>query len=253
MKGWAGREGTRPPIADAAAIEETPEPPRFRRPFPRSAAMAAEPALPANSPPPPRARHDGRRPRPPAPPPSDAHWSAAAANWATDDADWCVPRSDEEEEEEEGGGWAPAPPEIRRLLELIAQRGTLELRRPARPRRPPTPLREAAPACESSEEPPQERPDKPPVVPQFEFEDEPVAPQRPLIDRRRAHGAGRVARRAALDKVLWDMKRHQALEQQILRTGLDLFPPGARARAPPDQKRVFRPKNGTGDPKKRLV
>ncbi|XP_064900382.1 PAXIP1-associated glutamate-rich protein 1 [Columba livia] len=189
----------------------------------------------------------------PGPAPSDAHWSAAAANWATDDADWCVPRSDEEEEEEEGGGWAPAPPEIRRLLELIAQRGTLELRRPARPRRPPTPLREAAPACESSEEPPQERPDKPPVVPQFEFEDEPVAPQRPLIDRRRAHGAGRVARRAALDKVqiwadlgrfgagrvarraaldkvLWDMKRHQALEQQILRTGLDLFPPGARAR-----------------------
>ncbi|XP_071657449.1 PAXIP1-associated glutamate-rich protein 1 [Patagioenas fasciata] len=164
-----------------------------------------------------------------------ANWDKEGADWDKEGADWCVPCSDAEEEEEEGGGWAPAPPELRRLLELIERHGTLRLRGGSRPRRPPTPHPQEPPEPQRHDERPALPPHKPRVVPQFEFEDEPlepVAPQ-PLIDRRRAHGPGRVSRRAALDKVLWDMKRHQALEQQLLRTGQDpveLFPPGPARR-----------------------
>ncbi|XP_065511389.1 PAXIP1-associated glutamate-rich protein 1 [Caloenas nicobarica] len=154
----------------------------------------------------------------------------AAADWAEGD-DWGVPCSDEEGEP--AGGWQPPPPEIRRLYELIAQHGTVALARPPRPRRPPTPETPRDEQREEAPEPDAQLPqqEKPPVVTEFDFDDEPVTPKSSLIDRRRTPGpSGRVFRRAALDKVLWDMKRHQALEQQILRTGRDLFPPGPRPR-----------------------
>ncbi|XP_074745722.1 PAXIP1-associated glutamate-rich protein 1, partial [Strix uralensis] len=77
-----------------------------------------------------------------------------------------------------------------------------------------------------------------PVPTKFDFDDEPVAPNRSLIDRCRApgpptHGQKREAR---LDKVLSDMKRHKKLEEQILRTGRDLFPLEGDAPPPPPPK-----------------
>ncbi|KAM6389891.1 PAXIP1-associated glutamate-rich protein 1 [Rhynochetos jubatus] len=77
----------------------------------------------------------------------------------------------------------------------------------------------------------------PPLPTEFDFEDEPAAPKPPLIDRRRTPGPPARGRRreARLDKVLSDMKRHRRLEEQILRTGRDLFPP--RGDEPPPPKR----------------
>lgn len=106
-------------------------------------------------------------------------------------------------------------------------------------------------------------PPRPPLPTEFDFDDEPVTPKSSLIDRRRAPGkfggffspffpltlliflggfphnspppkkknkiipAGPPTRgqkrEARLDKVLSDMKRHKKLEEQILRTGRDLF------------------------------
>uniref|UniRef100_A0A6I8NAX7 Uncharacterized protein n=1 Tax=Ornithorhynchus anatinus TaxID=9258 RepID=A0A6I8NAX7_ORNAN len=49
--------------------------------------------------------------------------------------DWCVPCSDEELELPEAGEpWMPPPAEIRRLYELLADHGTLELQAEVLPR-----------------------------------------------------------------------------------------------------------------------
>uniref|UniRef100_A0A8C5KVD3 PAXIP1-associated glutamate-rich protein 1 n=2 Tax=Jaculus jaculus TaxID=51337 RepID=A0A8C5KVD3_JACJA len=60
---------------------------------------------------------------------------------------------------------------------------------------------------------------------EFDFDDEPMTPKDSLIDRRRTPGSSARSqkREARLDKVLSDMKRHKKLEEQILRTGRDLF------------------------------
>lgn len=68
--------------------------------------------------------------------------------------DWCVPCSDEEVElPADGQAWMPPPSEIRRLYELLAAQGTLELQAEILPRRPPTP--EAQSEEERSDEEPE--------------------------------------------------------------------------------------------------
>lgn len=96
-----------------------------------------------------------------------------------------------------------------------------------------------------------------PVTPtEFDFDDEQATPKNAFIDRRRTPGASwiesfhrfvffwkdllgliwlftsfftgssarsSVKREARLDKVLSDMKRHRKIEEQIMRTGRDLF------------------------------
>ncbi|XP_074138855.1 PAXIP1-associated glutamate-rich protein 1 isoform X2 [Sminthopsis crassicaudata] len=141
--------------------------------------------------------------------------------------DWCVPCSDEELElPRDGEPWMPPPAEIRKLYELLASQGTLELRAEILPRRPPTP--EAQSEEEKSDEEPEaeeEEEEKPHVPTEFDFDDEPMTPKNSLIDRRRTPGSSARSqkREARLDKVLSDMKRHKKLEEQILRTGRDLF------------------------------
>lgn len=141
--------------------------------------------------------------------------------------DWCVPCSDEEVELPAGGqSWMPPPSEIQRLYELLATHGTLELQAEILPRRPPTP--EAQSEEERSDEEPEakeEEEEKPHMPTEFDFDDEPMTPKDSLIDRRRTPGSSARSqkREARLDKVLSDMKRHKKLEEQILRTGRDLF------------------------------
>lgn len=141
--------------------------------------------------------------------------------------DWCVPCSDEEVElPADGQSWMPPPSEIQRLYELLAAHGTLELQAEILPRRPPTP--EAQSEEERSDEEPEakeEEEEKPHMPTEFDFDDEPVTPKDSLIDRRRTPGSSARSqkREARLDKVLSDMKRHKKLEEQILRTGRDLF------------------------------
>ncbi|KAM5227397.1 PAXIP1-associated glutamate-rich protein 1 [Ctenodactylus gundi] len=144
-----------------------------------------------------------------------------------DSEDWCVPCSDEELElPADGQSWMPPPSEIQRLYELLAAHGTLELQAEILPRRPPTP--EAQSEEERSDEEPEakeEEEEKPHVPTEFDFDDEPMTPKDSLIDRRRTPGSSARSqkREARLDKVLSDMKRHKKLEEQILRTGRDLF------------------------------
>ncbi|KAM9211058.1 PAXIP1-associated glutamate-rich protein 1 [Dugong dugon] len=138
--------------------------------------------------------------------------------------DWCVPCSDEEVELP--AAWMPPPSEIQRLYELLAAHGTLELQAEILPRRPPTP--EAQSEEERSDEEPEakeEEEEKPHMPTEFDFDDEPMTPKDSLIDRRRTPGSSARGqkREARLDKVLSDMKRHKKLEEQILRTGRDLF------------------------------
>ncbi|KAG8508691.1 PAXIP1-associated glutamate-rich protein 1, partial [Galemys pyrenaicus] len=141
--------------------------------------------------------------------------------------DWCVPCSDEEVElPADGQSWMPPPSEIQRLYELLAAHGTLELQAEILPRRPPTP--EAQSEEERSDEEPEakeEEEEKPHMPTEFDFDDEPMTPKDSLIDRRRTPGSSAQSqkREARLDKVLSDMKRHKKLEEQILRTGRDLF------------------------------
>ncbi|KAM6155408.1 PAXIP1-associated glutamate-rich protein 1 [Rhynchocyon petersi] len=145
----------------------------------------------------------------------------------TDAEDWCVSCSDEEVElPADGQPWMPPPSEIRRLYELLAAHGTLELQAEILPRRPPTP--EAQSEEERSDEEPEakeEEEEKPHMPTEFDFDDEPMSPKDSLIDRRRTPGSSARSkkREARLDKVLSDMKRHKKLEEQILRTGRDLF------------------------------
>uniref|UniRef100_A0A8C5WI17 PAXIP1 associated glutamate rich protein 1 n=1 Tax=Leptobrachium leishanense TaxID=445787 RepID=A0A8C5WI17_9ANUR len=143
-----------------------------------------------------------------------------------EDEDWCVPCSDEELEDTEG--WHPAHDEIRRLYELIASEGTLPLQVEMLLRRLPTPDPEPSEDesdQEQEEEEEEEEEDTPQVPTEFDFDDEPTMPKNSLIDRRRTPGSsGRSQKREArLDKVLSDMKRHKKLEEQILKTGRDLF------------------------------
>ncbi|XP_047569293.1 PAXIP1-associated glutamate-rich protein 1 [Lutra lutra] len=141
--------------------------------------------------------------------------------------DWCVPCSDEEVElPSDGQAWMPPPSEIQRLYELLAAHGTLELQAEILPRRPPTP--EAQSEEERSDEEPEakeEEEEKPHMPTEFDFDDEPMTPKDSLIDRRRTPGSSARSqkREARLDKVLSDMKRHKKLEEQILRTGRDVF------------------------------
>ncbi|XP_061211433.1 PAXIP1-associated glutamate-rich protein 1 [Neopsephotus bourkii] len=155
---------------------------------------------------------------------------------------WEIPCSDEEGEPP--GGWLPPPADIRRLYELLAGggaggcsgHGTLPPPPPPPLRLKPRPRREPTPEPDSEEEPgavgqPQsegEEEEKPPAPTEFDFDDEPAPPKPALIDRPRAPGGCARGRRreARLEKVLWDLQRHQRLEEQILRTGRDLFPQG---------------------------
>ncbi|KAM6993016.1 PAXIP1-associated glutamate-rich protein 1A-like [Passerculus sandwichensis] len=108
--------------------------------------------------------------------------------------------------------------------------GTLPLRNVPFPRRDPTPEPPSLPdpAGDPSGSPSHENEEeKPPPPTEFDFDDEPLPPNPALIDRRRTPGppSRGQKREARLDKVLSDMKRHKKLEEQILRTGRDLFPP----------------------------
>uniref|UniRef100_K7G1A7 PAXIP1 associated glutamate rich protein 1 n=1 Tax=Pelodiscus sinensis TaxID=13735 RepID=K7G1A7_PELSI len=142
------------------------------------------------------------------------------------EGEWCVPCSDEELEAPEA--WMPAPEEIRRLYEQIAAEGILPLQAEILPRRAPTPEPDSEEEERSDGQPEseEEEEEKPHIPTEFDFDDEPVTPKSSLIDRRRTPGSGSSRsqkREARLDKVLADMKRHKKLEEQILRTGRDLF------------------------------
>ncbi|KAH0626404.1 hypothetical protein JD844_001365 [Phrynosoma platyrhinos] len=135
--------------------------------------------------------------------------------------DWCVPCSDEELDSPDS--WMPPPDEIRRLYELIAAQGTLELQAEILPRRNPTPEPDSEDEDKSEGEPEnqeEEEEEKPHVPTEFDFDDEPSSPKSSLIDRTLAKSQKREAR---MDKVLSDMKRHKVLEEQIMKTGRDLF------------------------------
>ncbi|XP_048708432.1 PAXIP1-associated glutamate-rich protein 1A-like isoform X1 [Caretta caretta] len=141
-----------------------------------------------------------------------------------EEAGWCVPCSDEELEAPEA--WMPPPEEIRRLYEQIAAEGALPLQAEILPRRAPTPEPDSEEEERSDGQPEseEEEEEKPQVPTEFDFDDEPLTPKSSLIDRRRTPGGSRSQKREArLDKVLSDMKRHKKLEEQILRTGRDLF------------------------------
>ncbi|KAG8552566.1 hypothetical protein GDO81_004585 [Engystomops pustulosus] len=142
-----------------------------------------------------------------------------------DDEDWCIPCSDDDLDETDG--WTPAPEEIKRLYELIASDKTLPLQVDILLRRPPTP--EPDPLDEESDQEQEEEEEEektPPPPTEFDFgDDEPITPKNSLIDRRRTPGSSSRSqkREARLDKVLSDMKRHKKIEEQILKTGRDLF------------------------------
>ncbi|XP_060636237.1 PAXIP1-associated glutamate-rich protein 1 [Anolis sagrei] len=140
--------------------------------------------------------------------------------------DWCIPCSDEELDSPDN--WMPPPSEIRRLYELIAEQGTLELQAEILPRRNPTPEPDSEDEDKSegqTEDQEEEEEEKPHVPTEFDFDDEPSSPKSSLIDRRRTPGtlAKSQKREARMDKVLSDMKRHKVLEEQIMKTGRDLF------------------------------
>ncbi|XP_067419948.1 PAXIP1-associated glutamate-rich protein 1 isoform X2 [Emydura macquarii macquarii] len=142
-----------------------------------------------------------------------------------EEAEWSIPCSDEELEAPET--WMPPPMEIRRLYEQIAAQGTLALQVEILPRRAPTPEPDSEEEERSDGQPEteEEEEEKPHVPTEFDFDDEPVTPKSSLLDRRRTPGGSSRSqkREARLDKVLSDMKRHKKLEEQILRTGRDLF------------------------------
>ncbi|XP_026538085.1 PAXIP1-associated glutamate-rich protein 1 [Notechis scutatus] len=140
--------------------------------------------------------------------------------------DWCVPCSDEELDSPDN--WMPEPEEIHRLYELIAEHGSLEIQAEILPRRNPTPEPDSEDEDKSdgqSEYQEEEEEEKPHIPTEFDFDDEPASPKSSLVDRRRTPGtlAKSQKREARLDKVLSDMKRHKVLEEQIMKTGCDLF------------------------------
>ncbi|XP_073403499.1 PAXIP1-associated glutamate-rich protein 1 [Dendrobates tinctorius] len=141
-----------------------------------------------------------------------------------DDEDWCIPCSDDDLDETDG--WMPAPEEIKRLYELIASEKTLPLQVDLLLRRPPTPEPDPLDEESDQEQEEEEEEDETPSIPtEFDFNDEPITPKNSLIDRRRTSGSSSRSqkREARMDKVLSDMKRHKKIEEQILKTGRDLF------------------------------
>uniref|UniRef100_A0A1A7XI26 PAXIP1 associated glutamate-rich protein 1 n=1 Tax=Iconisemion striatum TaxID=60296 RepID=A0A1A7XI26_9TELE len=147
------------------------------------------------------------------------------------DDEWELPYSDEEMEDPKN--WMPAPPEIKRLYEILAKGEMLELNFVPLPRRPPTPERTPSPERDEEEEAAKERErlereHKPPSPTEFDFDEEQLhsTPKNSFINRRRTPGSSArssVKREARLDKVLSDMKRHRKIEEHIRRTGRDLF------------------------------
>ncbi|XP_073722654.1 PAXIP1-associated glutamate-rich protein 1 [Misgurnus anguillicaudatus] len=143
--------------------------------------------------------------------------------------DWEIPYSDEEMEEPKN--WMPPPEEIKRLYELLAKGEVLELQWVPLPRRPPTPPRTPSPERDGddSHDAKQEESERKALTPtEFDFDEEQTTatPRNSFLNRRRTPGSSArssVKREARLDKVLSDMKRHRKIEEQILRTGRDLF------------------------------
>uniref|UniRef100_A0A8C6WWE6 PAXIP1 associated glutamate-rich protein 1 n=1 Tax=Neogobius melanostomus TaxID=47308 RepID=A0A8C6WWE6_9GOBI len=148
-----------------------------------------------------------------------------------DTEEWEVAYSDEEMEDPKN--WIPPPSEIKRLYELLAKGEMLEMNFVPLPRRPPTPERTPSPQRDDEDEAAKERQReerdyKPPSPTEFDFDEEQTqaTPKNAFMNRRRTPGSSArssVKREARLDKVLSDMKRHRKIEQQILRTGRDLF------------------------------
>ncbi|XP_072311647.1 PAXIP1-associated glutamate-rich protein 1 [Eucyclogobius newberryi] len=148
-----------------------------------------------------------------------------------DTDEWEIPYSDEEMEDSKS--WIPPPSEIKRLYELLAKGEMLEMNFVPLPRRPPTPERTPSPERDNEDEAAKEREreerDRKPMTPtEFDFDEEQLkgTPKNAFMNRRRTPGSSArssVKREARLDKVLSDMKRHRKIEEQILRTGRDLF------------------------------
>ncbi|XP_043086859.1 PAXIP1-associated glutamate-rich protein 1-like [Puntigrus tetrazona] len=132
---------------------------------------------------------------------------------------------------EDPGSWMPPPDEIKRLYEILSRGEALELKWEPLPRRPPTPPRTPSPerdgdASQDAQEEDNQRKALTPTEFDFDEEQSLTTPRSSFLSRRRTPGSsGRstVKREARLDKVLSDMKRHRKIEQQILRTGRDLF------------------------------
>uniref|UniRef100_A0A3B4AP35 Uncharacterized protein n=1 Tax=Periophthalmus magnuspinnatus TaxID=409849 RepID=A0A3B4AP35_9GOBI len=148
-----------------------------------------------------------------------------------DTEEWEVAYSDEEMEDPKN--WMPPPSEIKRLYEFLAKGEMLEMNFVPLPRRPPTPERTPSPERDDEDEAAKERERaererKPPTPTEFDFDEEQLktTPKNAFMNRRRTPGSSArssVKREARLDKVLSDMKRHRKIEEQILRTGRDLF------------------------------
>ncbi|XP_016343614.1 PAXIP1-associated glutamate-rich protein 1-like [Sinocyclocheilus anshuiensis] len=160
--------------------------------------------------------------------------------------DWEIPYSDEEMEEPRS--WMPPPHEIKRLYQILAKGEPLELKWEPLPRRPPTPARTPSPERDGdASQEPQEDQRKALTPTEFDFDEEQtVTPKNSFLSRRRTPGSSArsaVRREARLDKVLSDMKRHRRMEEQILRTGRDLFksgkerPAGAEKPSSPESQR----------------
>lgn len=157
--------------------------------------------------------------------------SKDAQQASQDTGEWEIAYSDEEIEDPKN--WIPPPSEIKRLYELLAKGEMLEMNFVPLPRRPPTPERTPSPDRDDEDEAAKEREreerDRKPVSPtEFDFDEEQTqaTPKNAFINRRRTPGSSArssVKREARLDKVLSDMKRHRKIEQQIMRTGRDLF------------------------------
>ncbi|KAL2101822.1 hypothetical protein ACEWY4_003583 [Coilia grayii] len=140
--------------------------------------------------------------------------------------DWEIPYSDEEMEDPKS--WMPAPQEIKRLYEMLAKGEVLELNYVPLPRRPPTPPRTPSPEREGQEaqdSQEQESQNRSLTPTEFDFNEE-QTPKNTFINRRRTPGSSArstVRREARMDKVLSDIQRHRKIDQQLLRSGRDLF------------------------------
>lgn len=163
---------------------------------------------------------------------ADAPVESEDTNLASKDTEeWEIAYSDEEMEDPKN--WIPPPSEIKRLYELLAKGEMLEMNFVPLPRRPPTPERTPSPDGDDDDEAAkdregEERDRKPPSPTEFDFDEEQTqaTPKSAFINRRRTPGSSArssVKREARLDKVLSDMKRHRKIEEQILRSGRDLF------------------------------
>uniref|UniRef100_A0AAV2LIF8 PAXIP1-associated glutamate-rich protein 1 n=2 Tax=Knipowitschia caucasica TaxID=637954 RepID=A0AAV2LIF8_KNICA len=162
----------------------------------------------------------------------DAQVDCTDAQKSTEDADaWELAYSDDDIEDPKN--WMPPPSEIKRLYELLAKGEMLEMNFVPLARRPPTPERTPSPERDDEDETAkererEERERKPPTPTEFDFDEEQLksTPKNAFMNRRRTPGSSArssVKREARLDKVLSDMKRHRKIEQQIMRTGRDLF------------------------------